>query len=133
MFIAQARNGTGAGLWMMKTDGSGARKLIDWKWMMHYPFRAAWSPAGDRVAFVTLTENASAIYSMNLDGSDFHFVAYGDDFSWSPDGRQLALTAYVPQRLGRYLQLVSIDGSNIRQISSSGRASACAWSPDGKC
>ncbi|HEY6245827.1 MAG TPA: hypothetical protein VIX17_17885 [Pyrinomonadaceae bacterium] len=124
--------GSGAALWISSTDGSNARKLIDWKWLIYGPFQASWSPTGDRFAFVIRKENSSAVYTMNVDGSGFHFVATGDRFSWSPDGHQIALTTYIPEKQGRYLEVVDIEGTNLRLISSAGRASECVWSPDGK-
>jgi Tol biopolymer transport system component len=132
MFVGHSTTHKDQALWMMNSDGSGARKLMDWKWGVHSPFEASWSPAGDQIAIVIEMQNLHGIYLMNVDGSNFHFVAYGDQFSWSPDGQQLAITGYVPKQQGRYLQLVNIDGSNLRLISTSSRASDCAWSPDGK-
>ena len=132
MFVASSPMGRNPALWIANTNGSGARKLIDWEWIMTSPFHAAWSPAGDRVAFVASTQNSSAIYLMNLDGSNLRSVAIGDDFSWSPDGKQLALTGYLSQQTGRFAYVVNIDGTNLRQISSGGAAVQCSWSPDGK-
>jgi len=123
----------GAALWIANIDGSGVRKLNDFrKWIVHMPFSASWSPAGDRFAFVITHETFSEIYVINADGSDLHFVAYWDGFSWSPDGHQLALTTFVRGSVGRYLAVVDINGNNLRQIPSGGRVVDCSWSPDGK-
>jgi Tol biopolymer transport system component len=119
-------------LWIVNTDGSGARKLMDWKGLIRSPFSASFSPTGDRVAFVISEERLSKIYAMKSDGSDFHFVADGDQFSWSPDGHQLALTTYVPEKQASYVRVVNIDGTNLHDVSTGGRAVKCSWSPDGK-
>ena len=132
MFVASSKFGRDAALWVTNTDGSGARKLMDWKGVIQSPFAAFPSPTGDRVAFVMSEEKFSKIYSMKSDGSDFHFVADGDQFSWSPDGHQLALTTYVPEKQARYVRVVNIDGTNLREIYAGGRAGKCSWSPDGK-
>ena len=132
MFVASEPIGRNPALWIANTNGSGARKLIDWEWITQSPFHAAWSPAGDRIAFVASTQNTSQIYLMNLDGSNLRSVAVGDTFSWSPDGKRLALTGYLSQQTGRFAYVVNIDGTNLRQISNSGTAAQCSWSPDGK-
>ena len=132
MFVATSNFGRNAALWVVNTDGSGARKLMDWKWIRESPFAASCSPTGDHVAFRITEENLSKIYVMKSDGSDFHFVADGDQLAWSPDGHRLAVTTYVPEKQARYVRVVNIDGTNLHEISTAGRAVECTWSPDGK-
>jgi Tol biopolymer transport system component len=91
VFFASAPFNAAVSLWIAKADGSSARKLIDWKWPF-YP-RVVWSPAGDCLAFVITKDNSSSVYAIKSDGSDFHFVANGDNFSWSPNGHQRRLSA----------------------------------------
>ncbi len=123
----------GGSLWVANTDGSDARRLTDSMWrIIRIPFAASWSPQGNRIAFVITRENFSGIYSINTDGSDFHFVAYGDKFSWSPDGQRLAITTFDPRKLGRYVDLIDVDGGNLRHLPGGGRSVECSWSPDGK-
>ena len=132
MFVGTSKYGQDGALWIANTDGSGARKLMDWTDVIHKPFYPSRSPTGDRVAFVISKENRSKIYAMKSDGSDFHFVADGDEFSWSPDGYQLALITDVPEEQAGHLRVVNIDGTNLREIPTGGRAVKCSWSPDGK-
>ena len=132
MFVASEPIGRNPALWIANTNGSGVRKLIDWEWITQSPFHAAWSPAGDRIAFVGSTQDTSRIYLMNLDGSNLRSVAVGDNFSWSPDGKRLALTGYLSQQTGRFAYVINIDGTNLQQISNSATAVQCSWSPDGK-
>ena len=131
MFVASYGMPRALALWIANTDGTGLRKLIDWEWLNQSPFHAAWSPSGDRIAFVGGKENSSWIYIVNPDGSDLHSVGEGDYFSWSPDGTQLAFTGFHLPRPGRFVYVVNIDGSNLRQIAS-GSVIKCSWSPDGK-
>lgn len=130
-FMGSSKFGKDPALWIANTDGSGARKLTDLKRFIGNAFSASPSPTGDHIAIKIIEENLSKIYAMKSDGSDFHFVADGDEFSWSPDGHQLALTTYVPEKQARYVRVVNIDGTNLREIST-GRAIKCSWSPDGK-
>jgi Tol biopolymer transport system component len=123
---------SGAALWICNIDGSGARRLTNIMTSFRYPFFASWSPSGRRLAFVITRENFSGIFAVNADGSDFHFVTYGDRFSWSPDDHQLVLTTFVPGKPGRYVEVVDINGSNLHEISGDSRSVECSWSPDGK-
>src|SRR5437899_10177486 len=41
MFVASSKFGRDAALWIANTDGSGARKLIEWKWVREGPFAAS--------------------------------------------------------------------------------------------
>jgi TolB protein len=132
IFVGSSKFGKDAALWIANTDGSGARKLMDLHGVIQIPFSASPSPTGDRVAFAINEENHSKIYAMKSDGSDFHFVADGDEFSWSPDGYQLALITYVSEKQARHVRVVNIDGTNLHEISTRGRAVKCSWSPDGK-
>ncbi len=123
----------GGSLWIANTDGSDARRLTDSMWrIIRIPFAASWSPRGDRIAFVLTRENFSGIYTIKVDGSDFHFVAYGEKFTWSPDGQRLAVTTFDPNRLGRYVDVIDLKGGNSRHLGGGDRNVECNWSPDGK-
>ena len=130
-FVGAKKYGKDPALWIANTDGSGARKLMDLNPNQN-PFAASPSPTGDHVVVWISQENLLKIYAMKSDGSDFHFVADGAQLSWSPDGHQLALTGYDPKKQARYLRVVNIDGTNLREISTHGNPVKCSWSPDGK-
>jgi len=83
-------------LWMLSTDGSHHQKLTTREVSES---NARWSPAGDRLAFVSSTDEGSEIY--------VYWVASGkaakitqlphspSGLSWSPDGSHLAFSMFV--------------------------------------
>lgn len=100
-------------------------------------FNPAWSPGGDRIAFVSgriagYEEDASAdIYISNLDGSDRTRVTSDGNpklgVTWSPDGTRLAF-GYLDSGYGPQVAVVNVDGSNPHDV---GFGDYPAWSPDG--
>ncbi|MBL4888313.1 MAG: S9 family peptidase [Flavobacteriaceae bacterium] len=84
-------------LWMIKTDGSHHQKLTSRELSEH---AARWSPSGNRIAFVSSTNEGSEIY--------MYWVASGriakisqlpsgpGSLIWASDGKQLAFTMNVP-------------------------------------
>jgi len=92
----------------------------------------AWSPDGNRIAFVSRRDGHAHIYVMRVDGTGLRRLtnAAPDDSSptWSPDGRRIAFS-----RVGD-LYAVSSSGGRPRRIGQGvgGEALDPAWSPDGK-
>jgi dipeptidyl aminopeptidase/acylaminoacyl peptidase len=84
-------------LWMLRADGSSHQKLTSREVNESSP---RWSPNGDRLAFVSGTEEGSEIYVYWLDSGKYARIsqlpASPSSLSWSPDGRQLAFTMTVP-------------------------------------
>jgi dipeptidyl aminopeptidase/acylaminoacyl peptidase len=85
-------------LWLVRTDGSGHRKLTSADRSESTP---RWSPDGTRIAFVSGSDEGSEIY--------VHWVETGQTarltqlerspggLAWSPDGRHIAFTMLVPE------------------------------------
>lgn len=88
------------GIWLMRTDGSHARRLTD------TPAPATGldtdpnvSPDGRTVSFVraTKTDDQQALYSIRIDGTHLRrLLPYADDVAvkhdWSPDGSHIVVT-----------------------------------------
>jgi TolB protein len=92
----------------------------------------AWSPDGQRIAFVSGRDNDTwpRLYTMAADGSDVRPLTedYGTMPAWSPDGGTIAFVSF---RDG--IELVNHDGSNRRFLSVPLQfISSSKWSPDGR-
>lgn len=86
-------------------------------------YQPAWSPNGDRIAFVRSSGGtageAPLIFTMDVDGSDIRRASSGEggsDFSpsWSPDGSRIAFVGFRFENTG--IWLVDANGSNEHQV-----------------
>ena len=124
------REGSDA-LFVMRTDGSGVRRLTGELPDVSHP---AWSADGQRIAFNAVSPSASDIYVINLDGSGLTKITSeaGPNFypTWSPDGTRLAFSS---NRDGDWdIYVMDVDGSDVRQlVDSPGFDDKPQWSPDG--
>jgi Tol biopolymer transport system component len=121
-------------------DGSAPKQLTTFQ---VYDF--AWSPSGTRIAF----DRGNDRWTMNADGSNLQDLSNDNpnlpDFhngdsplfgpSWSPDGSKIVFTAAGapigrPPPLATYLFVMNADGTNIKQLTTSGFSGAPDWGPD---
>ena len=108
-------------LWRCRTDGSDRRQLTS------TPDRTAlprWSPDGSLIAW-----SASAgIDLIRPDGTGDHFLVGGFNPAWSPDRKHIIFASDRTSTTRQNdLVVMDADGSNVRQVTSTGDASE--WSP----
>lgn len=138
-FIAFEHLGDGdiqpAQVYVMKSDGSGARRLSENARNYRYAESdPSWSPDASRIAFWSY---GFGIAVANVyDGTprtvyaNFPFVAYGAKPAWSPDGQRIAFNTfpYSASASASLLIVPASGGSPLRTIPNAFHA---AWSPDG--
>jgi uncharacterized protein YjdB len=100
---------------------------------------AAYSPDGDRIAYVSTRDNNAEIYVMNADGSDPRRLtdtpASEAAPAWTPDGKRIV---YASNAAGTstgtfHLWIMNADGTNQRQLTEGPQSDfQPAVSPDGR-
>ena len=118
--------------WVVKADGSGARKVCDGA-------TPRWSPDGKRLLFMRDRRPGEeggevGVFVINADGTGETRLSDGRWPDWSPDGKQIAFAnggrkTASGSRPGAIIWVSNVDGSEPREIA----VGDCpSWSPDGK-
>lgn len=121
------------GYYALRPDGKALQKLPFSSEIREFSFSAD----GRFVATSNDTGSSTDVAVSRADGSDRRVVplpdnSYEQSVSISPDGKTVAL-AYGPDPDAPFdVWTISIDGTRLRQLTSTGDVSTVAWSPDGK-
>lgn len=93
----------------------------------------AWSPDGNRLAFVSTRDGNSEIYVMNKDGSNVRRLtnnpAIDSAPTWSPNGQLIAFTSDRTGAAAPQIWVMDADGLGQRQITHEAAADRPTWSP----
>jgi TolB protein len=90
----------------------------------------AWSPTGDRVAYVSRVEAVFDLYVLNLRTDQIIKLTEGysrnESPCWSPDGRHIIFSS---NRIGTIqIYTIDYDGTNLRRLTSKGENKLPDWS-----
>jgi Tol biopolymer transport system component len=117
------------GIWLMKRDGSGARRVFDGRNLTLEAGHVTWSFDGRRLAFV----RGDSLFTMLTNGTGIkRLTRHADAPDWWPNGRQIVFVRN-PQRSSRNgtISAVRSDTGVLRRIVASGRWYGPRVSPDG--
>ncbi|WP_431133283.1 S9 family peptidase [Psychroserpens mesophilus] len=86
-------------LWIINTDGSSHQKLTSRE---VNESQARWSPSGDRIAFISATNEGSELYMYWTKTGQFAKLSQLEkspgNLTWSPDGTHLAFTMFISEK-----------------------------------
>jgi Tol biopolymer transport system component len=123
------QHGLKLGVFVIRADGSGARRLTP---RSFDAFDPAWAPDGATIAFTRIINSYRwEIWLMRADGTHQRSLVEGASATWSPDGSRIAFGK--PGRHGYRIYTIRPDGSGLRLLTPpSMTAEEPSWSPDGR-
>jgi Tol biopolymer transport system component len=123
---------------LMDADGSGRHTLASGS-------APAWSPDGSRIGFtgyITVlypygggkSTKINQVFTINPDASNLTPLAtdssYSDMGSWSPDGKKIVFSRWVPGTANEQIYMMDADGSNPTMLTETGADNTNpVWSP----
>jgi Tol biopolymer transport system component len=117
-------------LWLIEEDGSGLRRLTPET--ENVVGAGLWIPGASRIAYVRRGPSALEWRTIGTDGSDPRslmglLTTDVSTIAWSPDGSRIAFNKGSLAGLW----IANADGSDARQLTTSGYDYYARWSPDG--
>lgn len=128
---------TNLDIYVIDADGSNKIQLTD---SPGDDFDMDWSPDGTQIIFRSTRDGYDGLYLMNADGSNQRpFLENPQEQkrspAWSPDGKQIAFAAYVPDtEMPQNIHIADVNGEDRRQLTQFAFpdfAEYPSWSPDG--
>jgi len=111
----------------MDAEGSNVRRV---SFGGSYHDAPAWSPTGDRIAYVSRVNQIFDIYVINLRTKQIIKLtesnARNESPCWSPDGRHLVFSSNLAGTIQLYT--IDYDGANLRRLTSKGENKLADWS-----
>jgi dipeptidyl aminopeptidase/acylaminoacyl peptidase len=84
-------------LWMADVEGNRIRELTQGNWR---DFSPVWSPNGKKIAFLSDRDGTTQVHILWIDTREVaqltHLETPPGNIRWSPDGKMLAFTLFVP-------------------------------------
>ncbi len=124
-------------IFVVSADGDSFRRITDDDAANR---SLAWSPDGQRLAFVASTQGSGAIETIRPDGHDRKMLlrrpTLGGELTWSPDGKRLTFSSYREEPNITSLETVDVDGTTPQLIASFVMPFVAplgpSWSPDSR-
>jgi TolB protein len=117
-------------IWIMNLDGSEATNLTQ-DGDNSSSASPRWSPDGESIAFERCQGAYCHILVMDRSGGNVRSLTHGEvsDFlpDWSPDGNWISFERYSESDNTMDLWIASRDGSIIKRVTTSGKASTAKW------
>ena len=115
-------------IFLMNSEGKRVRRLTR---HLAYDAVPAWSPNGQKIAFMSFRDEPRDIYVMNPDGTNLINLTQSPERwesspSWSPDGKQIVFSTGD-------IWVMDADGANPRNLTNHHASDLSPdWSPDGR-
>ena len=127
-----SRFGKGKEIYLMDYDGQRVRRLTTTNTINITP---AWSPDGNRLAFVSWRDGRPGVYFLDSEGKLTRVPTNAAELNsspdWSPDGRKIVYTT-IAEGNAEIFVLDLASGSNVRLTRSQAIDTSPAWSPNGR-
>ncbi|AKB58357.1 translocation protein TolB [Methanosarcina barkeri 227] len=126
-------------LWIMNSDGTGKKQLLDTIWYRYY-YIYTWFPTSSKILYAEIYEEIGGSYwKMNSDGSNKYNLGnmgIADGIALSPDASKIAICGHGPADIDYYINIgkVGKDFTSLRSgliTHQTQSRQSQIWSPDG--